>query len=247
MVSTVPPAPYDGNYYYAIRNARSRASIRRAALLADLAVGDLVGTCCLDFGCNDGSFAAALTARGWRCVGIDINDSMLEFARGFGDAEFRRPEQVGEDFESVTAFDVIEHFDAPGGFFDAIDRYLKPGGRLIVTTPNKNSKWRGIYGAGWHGYGIPQYHRVLMSEKFLRTQLELCGYAVEKLVTVPPIDSPRWRLLLASGYRLYSGKARKIAGLPGSALKLIAGSFARGEEDTIYAVARKGGTAGGPG
>jgi SAM-dependent methyltransferase len=239
MISRAPAAPYDSSYYYAVGNRRHRASVRRAALLVDLAADDLIGTRCLDFGCNDGSFAATLTARGYACVGVDINESMLKFASSFGDAEFRRPEDVHEDFEILTAFDVIEHFDAPGEFFAAIDRYLKPTGRLIVTTPNKNSKWRDIYGAGWHGYGIPQYHRLLISEKFLRTQFEFFGYKIDKLLTVPPIESLRWRLLFASGYRLHVGKLRKIAALPGSALKLVAGSFVNGEEDTIYATARK--------
>jgi SAM-dependent methyltransferase len=239
MISTAPPASYDSSYYYAVSNRRSRASIRRAALLADLASDDLVPKSCLDFGCNDGSFVAALTKRGWDCVGVDVNDSVLKFASRFGDADLRRPEDVHEDFEILTAFDVIEHFDAPGQFFAAIDRYLKPAGTLLVTTPNKNSKWRDIYGAGWHGYGIPQYHRLLISEKFLCNQFEYFGYTVEKLITMPPIESPRWWLLLASGYRLRVGKLRKVAALPGSALKLIAGRLTHGEEDTIYAVARK--------
>src|SRR4051794_31567389 len=92
MISLVPEARYDENYYYAVRNARSRASIKRASLLAALSLGDLLGTRCLDFGCNDGAFAAMLTARGRQCIGVDINESVLDFARDFGDAELRCPE-----------------------------------------------------------------------------------------------------------------------------------------------------------
>jgi SAM-dependent methyltransferase len=241
MISGIPAAGYTHDYYYALANARSAASLRRAAMLVELAEGDLAGKRCLDFGCNDGSVVAALTARGRYCIGVDINESMLRFARSCRDGDFRLPEEVRELFDTVTAFDVIEHFERPGQFFDAIERYLEPSGRLLITTPNKNSKWRAIYGAGWHGYGIPQYHRLLMSEKFLRHQLERFGYMVEKVMSVPPIDTPRWRLLVASGYRLRGSWAGKLAAAPGSVVKLIAGGFTHGEEDTLYAVARKGG------
>ncbi len=165
---------------------------------------------------------------------------MLDVAKKFEDGEFYHPDEVVQSFGSVTAFDVIEHFDSPVAFFESAGRFVRPGGRLILTTPNKNSKWRRIYREGWHGYGIPQYHRLILSEKFLRDQLVLHGYIAERVVTVPPIEKPRWRLLLASGYRLREGKIRKVGALPRAALKLLSGKCFYGEEDTIYAVARKG-------
>jgi ADP-heptose:LPS heptosyltransferase len=165
---------------------------------------------------------------------------MVDVARRFDDGEFYHPAEVFQNFGSVTAFDVIEHFDSPSAFFESADRFVRPGGRLILTTPNKNSKWRRIYGEGWHGYGIPQYHRLILSERFLRDQLVLHGYIAERIVTVPPIESLRWRLLLASGYRLRVGRIRKIGALPRAAVKLLSGKCLGGEEDTIYAVARSG-------
>ena len=239
MVSKVAAAGYDSDYYYALRNSRSRRSYRRAMLLATLAEENLEGDKCLDFGCNDGAFVATMTGLGHRCIGVDINESSLEVARNCDDGEFRHPDEVSECFGSVTAFDVIEHFETPKAFFKCADRFVRPGGRLIITTPNKNSKWRKIYDEGWHGYGIPQYHRLILSEKFLESQFSLHGYSIERIITVPPIESPRWRLLLASGYRLRRGKIRKVLMLPFSAWKLLQGRRSDGEEDTIYAVARK--------
>ncbi len=40
-------------------------------------------------------------------------------------------------FDFVITFQVIEHIDKDGFFLEEIERVLKPGGKLIVTTPNK--------------------------------------------------------------------------------------------------------------
>lgn len=39
-------------------------------------------------------------------------------------------------FDVIFAADLIEHLSNPGMFFQACARNLKPGGRLIITTPN---------------------------------------------------------------------------------------------------------------
>ncbi len=36
----------------------------------------------------------------------------------------------------VVAGEVIEHLDDPGGFLDGVHALVKPGGLLVVTTPN---------------------------------------------------------------------------------------------------------------
>lgn len=39
-------------------------------------------------------------------------------------------------FDVIFAGDLIEHLSNPGLFLEAAKRHLKPGGRLIITTPN---------------------------------------------------------------------------------------------------------------
>lgn len=46
---------------------------------------------------------------------------------------------LGKKFDAVLAGELIEHLDNPGLFLDCAYRHLKPGGNLIITTPNSLS------------------------------------------------------------------------------------------------------------
>lgn len=239
LISLEDPAPYDATYYYAQRRARSRDNVARAAKLYWY-FKTYISDDCLDVGCNDGSFVAIANGNGANCEGVEVNEDALATARAAGGGKFWKPEEVrGRRFSVITAFDVIEHFDDLAQFFEAVSGWLVRGGRLIITTPNKNSKWRRIFGPGWHGHGIPQYHRLVMSERFLRSQLNRAEFEVEKVFTTRPIGLHAWRLLVASGYRLRSGVAAKAAALPLALMKFAAGKMlVAGEEDTLCVIAR---------
>jgi SAM-dependent methyltransferase len=45
----------------------------------------------------------------------------------------------GESVDALVASEVYEHLQAPGAFLDEVHRVLKPGGRLVLTTPNTES------------------------------------------------------------------------------------------------------------
>lgn len=239
FVSKLPASPYDSSYYYARRFRRSPASLARAELLWHLFADSLAGQSLLDFGCNDGAFVSLAAGKVTRAVGVDINTEILEFARQQGGGEFLQPENVTDRFDAVVAFDVIEHFDSPADFFNSVERFVKKNGRLIITTPNANSKWRKIYGEGWHGFGIPRYHRVLLSRRRLAELLQNANYRLEKMFTTAPIEKPSWRLLIASGYRCDKRKMIKIARLPSSIAKFAVGKIMGGEEDTLCLVAQR--------
>lgn len=238
LISDAPPGDYDEAYYYS-RRMRGRLAKRRAKRLISLFWPWLHPGKCLDFGCNDGSFVEALNRRGGDCDGVEINESMVAAAREQGERVFR-PDELKGNYKILTAFDVLEHFDDPAGFFSRAQGRIERDGLLIITTPNAGSKWRKIFGESWHGFGIPQYHRLIFGRAFLEKALLDNGYEPVRLFSRPPIGPGGWRLLLASGYRLQSGYGKKALALPGAALKLAAGkTIVGGEEDTLCAVARK--------
>src|SRR5215210_9225113 len=43
---------------------------------------------------------------------------------------------LGQRFDVVTMGEIIEHVENPGLMMRNMRRHLKPGGKLIVTTPN---------------------------------------------------------------------------------------------------------------
>lgn len=98
----------------------------------------------LDVGCGRGEFLQAAAEAGHWVLGIDHDPAMLEQARGLpvqqGDVlDFLQ--STPDRFDAITAFHVIEHLavrEAEALVRLAADR-LRPGGRLIVATPNPGS------------------------------------------------------------------------------------------------------------
>lgn len=97
----------------------------------------------LDVGCAQGTLAMLLAERGHRVVAIDIREHFLEYARTRwerGDVEllaaniFDRP-PLGT-FDLVFGNQIIEHLVYPAEFLRTLASYARPGGVLVVSTPN---------------------------------------------------------------------------------------------------------------
>jgi SAM-dependent methyltransferase len=98
----------------------------------------------LDAGCGEGYGAAMLAAVARRVLALDQTEAItiaaarhrvahLEF-RGFDLTALAR---LGETFELVVSFQVIEHLPDPEGFLAGLAACTAPGGTLVVTTPNR--------------------------------------------------------------------------------------------------------------
>ncbi len=241
LVSKAQAAPYDETYYYT--RCREKDRRKRAELLMATFLEHLAGGKGLDFGCNDGAFVRLANRAGLDFVGADLNRSVVDRLKreeDGGRGRFFYPGELRERYDCLTAFDVVEHFDEPGEFLHQADALLKPGGVLLLTTPNRHSKWERLFGQGWHGYGIPEYHRCIFSSESLRKLLTMSGFSVDRCFTTPPLNRRGWRLLVGSGYRLKTTRARKLVALPLSLGRFLQGKVAQeGEEDTVCIAARK--------
>ena len=98
----------------------------------------------LDLGCGNGTLAAALQAWGHEVVAVDASSDGVELARQrFPGIRFETAsvyeegfaEIVGSDFDLVISMEVIEHLYWPRRLIAAGYAVLKPGGKMIVTTP----------------------------------------------------------------------------------------------------------------
>ena len=98
----------------------------------------------LDIGCGRGEWLELLKEEGWNARGLDLNRVMLDECRRLGlevleaDALAYLRGLPDESLHAVTSFHLIEHlpFETLVALVDEIERSLKPGGLVILETPN---------------------------------------------------------------------------------------------------------------
>src|SRR3954453_3569278 len=100
----------------------------------------------LDVGCARGANADALRARGTtHLAGVELDADFAAQARGHYDEVVTGsvPEELAwpdQSFDTVLAYDVLEHLVDPWSALRRLAGLLKPGGQLHVSLPNARSK-----------------------------------------------------------------------------------------------------------
>ncbi len=97
----------------------------------------------LDVGCAQGTLALMLAERGHRVTAVDIRREFLRYAQSRytqGAIEFVQANilegGVTGQYDLVFANQLVEHLVYPEHLLEAIQKRLKPGGRVVMTTPN---------------------------------------------------------------------------------------------------------------
>lgn len=134
-------------YYDEFWSTPERRFAPETELLSLMLDGVTQQTRCLDVGCGTGnSYARELQRRGGDYVGVDVSETAVAAARAAGlqaeviadAAELPFPD---ESFDLVLCVEVFEHLFAPDSAAREIRRVLRPGGRLVASTPNV-AYWR---------------------------------------------------------------------------------------------------------
>lgn len=117
------------------------AHLRRYVFAASYAAGAVV----LDVGCGPGYGTALLAGRARWCLGLDADPAALAYAR----AHYRRPNLAFARMRAerlalpdgvidvVTCFEVLEHLPDEDALLGELARVLRPGGWLLLSTPNR--------------------------------------------------------------------------------------------------------------
>lgn len=134
----------------------------------------------LDVGCGDGRFLHRMQAAGWTVDGIDFDAKAVANAkRLYGltlrHGDLRAAGLPASQFEAVTMSHVIEHVLDPVGLLAEIKRLLKPGGHLVITTPNTDSIGYRKFGPCWFGLDAPR-HLNLFSARSLSDVARRAGF-----------------------------------------------------------------------
>lgn len=109
-----------------VRTSKIRTLIPRGAQLLDLGCG------------YNGGLLTVLGDDITSGEGIDISvNPKLKLIQGRVDVKLPFPDR---SFDAVTALAIIEHVENPTRMLREIRRVLKPGGRMLITTPAKSGK-----------------------------------------------------------------------------------------------------------
>jgi len=108
----------------------------------------------LDYGCGAGLFVDYLREQG------------VENAEGYDHfvPQYAEQRKLQKQYDAVVSYDVIEHSDEPRDFFRSLVDLVKPGGLLVIGTPNAENV--SVHRKGDPSLHVP-YHRHILSEKAL--------------------------------------------------------------------------------
>ena len=143
------------------------------------------GTRMLDLGYSRGSFADSFAAKGWRCIGLDLNLHPPSSVRiALCDLNSRFP-LTDRSFDLITAGEVIEHILDQELFLKECSRVLRPGGVLALTTPNLAfllNRFIMFFG-GLPLFVTAPYHYHFHTMRTLRQLVEGQGFRVERALS----------------------------------------------------------------
>lgn len=123
-------------YAYAYENRRKKA----LGLLSDSLP---TGASVLDIAAGSGNFSLSMAEMGYKVTWNDLRDNLVDYVRqkmDFGEIVFSPGNafelSFSEQFDGILMTEIIEHVAHPDDFLKKAANLVKPGGTIIMTTPN---------------------------------------------------------------------------------------------------------------
>ncbi len=166
----------------------------------------------LEIGCSTGEFLLAARERFEACSGIEADVNAVQRARSRGldchAGAIADASLPAESFDVAVLYHVIEHFRDPRRELRELYRLVRPGGHLIIETPDVETIWFRILGARWRQI-IPD-HLFFFSRTTLDRMLAEEGFEVTEVRHVGKSMSLR---LFLSRIGRYSKSIARLASL----------------------------------
>lgn len=149
---------------------------QRLKNLAGLTAGRIV-----DVGCAAGFFLDEARSAGWQVTGVDCSSWAIDYCRSRFDIEVHpQLKTIGdnhpEEWTAITFFQVLEHMTDPTTSLNQAWSILRPGGRLIIETWNRESRIACWLGRHWQQVTPPTVLH-LFGNQSLRRAVEGAGFS----------------------------------------------------------------------
>ena len=148
----------------------------------------------LDIGCGNGRYLEMLHKLGVdksKLYGVELSEPGIEALKCQGyQAFYGRIEDVYEQlpensFDLIVMLQVLEHVDNPAEVVRCLSKLLKPGGALIIETPNTESIDVMLFKSSyWGGYHFPR-HWNLLNQATLTRVAESNGLKIKTFNFLP--------------------------------------------------------------
>lgn len=188
----------------------------------------------LDVGAGTGDFLLHAKNSGWLVSGVEPNVTALNHAAKKGiPLKTSLEEVVGQCFDIVTLWHVLEHLPNLEKQIVVLSGLLKQGGSLIIAVPNFKSYDAKYYKEYWAAYDTPR-HLWHFSKSSINKLFEPNGFEV--IETKPMYYDSFYVSLLSEKY-----KGNKLFWLKGGLIGLISNINAlfTGEFSSLIYVLRK--------
>ncbi|MCX8642389.1 MULTISPECIES: bifunctional 2-polyprenyl-6-hydroxyphenol methylase/3-demethylubiquinol 3-O-methyltransferase UbiG [unclassified Gilliamella] len=159
----------------------------------------------LDVGCGGGILSESLAKLGANVTAIDLADESLQVAKchaqqsGLSITYLKQTveehaDQKSDYYDMITCMELLEHVPDPFSIINACAKLLKPGGKLFLSTINRNykAKLMLIYGAEYIARLVPKGTHD--ANKFIRPS-ELMLWVEQSGLVVKDIIGMEYHLL----------------------------------------------------
>ena len=140
----------------------------------------------LEVGCGSGLMLKAMQDKGWDVAGVDPDPIAIKNAKSKGLIVYQgilADQKFSDDsFDAIALSHVIEHVSDPLSLLRECERILKPGGHLVVITPNSKSLCHQLYKSNWLSLDPPR-HLYIFNLETLRQLSRKADFQNEKLET----------------------------------------------------------------
>ncbi len=180
--------------------------LHRYAIAMELAKGKKV----LDIACGEGYGSNLLAEKAESVIGVDINKETIFEANkkynrtnlNFIIGDVRNIPCPDQSFDLVVSFETIEHIEEHQQMMQELKRVLKPGGLIIISTPDKKNY------SDETGYKNPFHAKELYEKNFYSLLSSLFKYV--QIIFQYPIHGSIISNNEVNTYEIYEGDFKQI-------------------------------------
>jgi 2-polyprenyl-3-methyl-5-hydroxy-6-metoxy-1,4-benzoquinol methylase len=151
----------------------------------------------IDVGCGTGEFMLRMQRLGWEVEGVEPDPDAVSVARSYGlrvtQGDVISSSIPPDSADAVTLNHVIEHVPDPVAVLRRSHNILKPGGRLVVSTPNADSLGHALFGKSWFALEPPR-HTAIFGMSSMHGAMDAAGIAAFRISTTARGARGTWAL-----------------------------------------------------